>query len=65
MVLLFTDTILCTMRAGMSTDLVPFRIYYGNFEIRYGDSGVDLTDFQLFDIELNSPLDYSWKQVLA
>ena len=53
------------MRTGMSTDLVPFRIYYGNDEIRYGDNGVDLTDFQLFDIELNSPLDYSRKQVLA
>ena len=65
MVLHITDTILCTMRPGMSTDLVPFRIYYGNDEIRYGDSGVDLTDFQLFDIELNSPLDYSRKQVLA
>jgi hypothetical protein len=46
------------MQIGMSTNLVPFRIYYGNGEIRYGDSGVDLTDFQLFDIELNSPLDY-------
>jgi hypothetical protein len=49
----------------MSTDLVPFRIYYGNDEIRYGDNGIDLTDFQLFDIELNSPLYYSQKQVLA
>ena len=53
------------MRTGMSTDLVPFRIYYGNGEIRYRDSGVDLTEFQLFDIELNSPLDYSKKQVLS
>ena len=53
------------MRIGMSTDLVPLRIYYGNGEIRYGDCGVHLTDFQLFDIELNSPLDYSRKQVLA
>ena len=34
-------------------------------EIRYGDSGVDLSEFQVFDIELNSPLDYSRKQVLA
>jgi len=49
----------------MSTDLVPFRIYHGDGEIRYGDSGVDLSEFQVFDIELNSPLDYSRKQVLA
>ena len=60
-----TYMIFCTMRTGMSTDLVPSRNYYGNGEIRYGDSGVDLTEFQLFDIELNSPLDYSRKQVLA
>ena len=53
------------MRIGMSTDLVPFRIYYGNGEIGYGDSGVDLTDFQLFDIERNSPLNYNREQVLA
>jgi hypothetical protein len=65
MVLLLTDKILCTMRPGMSTGLVPFRIYHGNGEIRYGDSGVDLTEFQVFDTELNSPLDYSRKQVLA
>jgi hypothetical protein len=53
------------MRTGMRTDLVPFKIYYGNGEIRYGDNEVDLTEFQLFDIELNSLLDYSRKQVLA
>ena len=49
----------------MSTDFVPFRIYHGNGEIRYGDSGVDLSEFKVFDKELNSPLDYSRKQVLA
>jgi hypothetical protein len=49
----------------MSTNLVPLRIYYSDGEIRYGDSGVDLSEFQVFDTELNSPLDYSWKQVLA
>ena len=65
MVLLLTNLMLCTMLPGMSTDLVPFIIYYGNSEIRYGDSGVDLSEFQVFDIELNSPLDYSRKQVLA
>ena len=53
------------MRIGMSTDLIPFRIYYGNGEIRYGDSRVDLSEFQVFDTELNSLLDYSQKQVLA
>ena len=57
MVLHLTDTILCTMRPEMSTDLVPFRIYYGDGEIRYGDSGVDLSEFQIFDTELNSMLD--------
>ena len=65
MVLLLTNSMLCTMIPGMSTDLVPFIIYHGNSEIRYGDSGVDLSEFQVFDIELNSPLDYSRKQVLA
>jgi hypothetical protein len=45
MVLLLTDSMLCTMRPGMSTDLDPFRIYHGNGEIRYGDSGVDLSEF--------------------
>ena len=45
MVLHLTDTILCTMRPRMSTDLVPFRIYHGNGEIRYGDNGVDLGVF--------------------
>ena len=64
MVLHLTNTILCTMRSEMSTDLVPFRIYYGDGEIRYGDSGVDLSEFQVFDTELNSPLDYRRKQVL-
>jgi hypothetical protein len=49
----------------MSTDLVPFRIYHGDGEIRYGNSGVDLNEFKVFDTELNSPLDYSRKQVLA
>jgi len=49
----------------MLTDLVPFKIYRGNGEIRYGDGGVDLSEFQVFDTELNSPLDYSRKQVLA
>ena len=29
------------------------------------DNGVDISEFQVFDIELNSPLDYSRKQVLA
>jgi hypothetical protein len=60
-----TYTIFCTMQIGMSTDLVLFRIYYGNGEIRYGDNEVDLSEFQLFNTELNSPLDYSRKQVLA
>ena len=49
----------------MSTDLVSFIIYRGNGEIRYGDNGVDLSEFQVFDTELNSPLYYSRKQVLA
>jgi hypothetical protein len=61
MVLYLTDMKLCTMRPGMSTDLVPFRIYYGDGEIRYGDSEVDLSEFQVFDTELNSALDYSRK----
>ena len=65
MILLLTDWMLCTMQPGMSTDLVPFRIYHGNGEIRYGDSRVDLSEFQVFDTELNSLLDYSQKQVLA
>jgi hypothetical protein len=53
------------MRPGMSIDFVSFRIYYGNGEIKYGDSGVDLSEFQVFDTQLNSPLDYSQKQVLS
>ena len=65
MVLLLTDMILCTIRPGMSTDLVPFRIYHGDDEIRYADIGVDLSEFQVFDTELNLPLDYSRKQVLS
>ena len=65
MVLHLTDTILCTMLPGMSTNLVPFRMYHGNGQIRYGDSRVDLSEFQVFDTELNSLLDYSRKQVLA
>jgi hypothetical protein len=65
MVLHLTDMILCTMQPGMSTDFVPSRIYYGDGEIKYGDSGVDLSEFQVFDTQLNLPLDYSRKQVLA
>jgi hypothetical protein len=56
MVLRLTDTILCTMRLGMSTDLVPFRVYYGDGEIRYGDGGVDLSEFKVLDTELTSSL---------
>jgi hypothetical protein len=61
MVLHITDMIPCTMRPGMSTDLVHFRIYHGNSEIRYGDSEIDLSEFQIFDTELNSLLNYSRK----
>jgi hypothetical protein len=49
----------------MSTDLDSFRIYHDDGEIRYVDSGVDLSEFQVFDTELNSSLNYSGKQVLA
>ena len=53
------------MRSGMSSDLVSFRVYYGSAEIRTGDSGVDLSEFEFFDTELNSPLNFSRNQMLA